>query len=321
MSLTPLMNSGSPEDPSEKDPSKTDNEPETQQRDRSFRLYGILLAIGLLIGTGEGIYAMVLSSRLQKAEQDMQAQISKQEESLRRLQNRLGATEEDFADLQVDLTGAKNTLGKTQLDLRKTRLAAEQLAREQKETAENLTGQLGALAAAQTSTSGTVGSLSTEVTGVKLDVSGTKQDLASTRSELQRVIGDLGVQSGLVAHNREELAELRLRGEREYYDFDLRKTRQPQKFSGGVALQLKKTDVKRQKYTVDLVADDRRIEKKDKTTNEPVQFYQMGNRVPTEIVVNQIYKDRIVGYISMPKQKAARLSGLESVGQSAGSGS
>lgn len=316
MSLTPLMSSGSPEDPS-----KTDKKPAAQKVNRNFRTFGILLAVGLIIGAGEAIYAVVLSNRLQKAEQDLQAQISKQEDVLNRLQKRLGATEEDFADLQVDLTGAKNTLGKTQLDLRKTRLASEQLAKEQKETAENLTGRLGALAAAQSSTSGTVGSLSTEVTGVKLDVSTTKQDLASTRSELQRVIGDLGVQSGLVAHNREELAELRLRGERDYYEFDLRKTKQPQKYAAGVALQLKKTDTKRQKYTVDLIADDRRIEKKDKNTNEPVQFYQQGNRVPTEIVVNQIYKDRIVGYISTPKQKQASMSGLESSAQPAGSGS
>jgi hypothetical protein len=316
MSLTPLMNSGSPEDPSH-----ADNEPSTQPRDRSSRFYGILLAIGLLFGTGQWIYTMVLSSRLQQAEHDMQAEISKQQESMLRLRDRLGATEEDFADLQVDLTGAKNTLGKTQLDLRRTRLAAEQLAQQQKETAENLTGQIGNLAAQQTSTNGAVGSLSTDLSGVRQDVSTTQQDLASTRSELQRVIGDLGVESGLVAHNRDQLAELRRQGEREYYEFDLRKTSRPQKYLGGVALQLKKTDVKRQKYTVDLLADDRRIEKKDKTANEPVQFYQVGYRVPTEIVVNQIYKDRIVGYISMPKQKEARLSGLESVGQSAGSGS
>ena len=316
MSLTPLMGSGSPEETT-----GTGLEQGVRKPDRSLRLYGILLAIGLIIGTGEGIYAAILSSRLQNVEQELQAQIAKQEESLIRLRNRLGATEEEFADLHVDLTGAKNTLGTTQLDLRKTRLAAEQLAKEQKETSEVLTGQLGALAAAQDTTRGTVGSLTSEVSGVQMDVSTTKQDLASTRSELERVMGDLGVQSGLVAHNREELAELRLRGEREYFEFDLRKTRQPQKYLGGVALQLKKTDVKRQKYTVDLVADDRRIEKKDKTANEPVQFYLVGNRVPTEIVVNQIYKDRIVGYISIPKQKTARLSGLESVGQPGGSGS
>jgi len=98
---------------------------------------------------------------------------------------------------------------------------------------------------------------------------------------------------------------LKLRGERDYYEFDLRKTKQPQKYGAGVALQLKKTDVKRQKYTVNLLADDKTIEKKDKNTNEPVQFYQQGYRIPSEVVVNQISKDRIVGYISVPKQKAS----------------
>jgi septal ring factor EnvC (AmiA/AmiB activator) len=318
MSLTPLMGSGSPED----NPKETKDGigQAAQNPDGRLRLYGILLAIALLIGAGGGIYAAVLSSRLQKVEHEMQDQIAQQAESLSRLRNRLGATEEEFADLNVDLTTAKNTLGTTQIDLRKTRLAAEQLAKEQKETKELLSGQLGALAAEQDNTRGSVGSLTSEVSGVRMDVSTTKQDLASTRSELQRVIGDLGVQSGLVAHNREELEELRQRGEREYFEFDLRKSRQPQKYPGSLALQLKKTDVKRQKYTLDLVADDRRIEKKDRTANEPVQFYQAGQRIPTEIVVNQIYKDRIVGYISVPKQSTTRLSGLESA-QPTGSGS
>jgi hypothetical protein len=127
-------------------------------------------------------------------------------------------------------------------------------------------------------------------------------------------MGDLGVQSGLIATNRQELEELKLRGERIYVEFDLRKTSQPQKYSdASVALQLKKTDLKRQKYTINLISDDRTIEKKDKNTNEPVQFYQQGYRIPSEIVVNQIYKDRIVGYISVPKVKTAtQMSGVGS---------
>ncbi|HWP84607.1 MAG TPA: hypothetical protein VNN17_05420 [Terriglobia bacterium] len=300
----------------------TDDSAASQSRDRSRRIYGILLAAALLIGAAEGIYALLLAKRLRGLEQALQAQLSMQEESLKGLQHRLGIAEDGYAGLQADLSGTRNTLERAQLELRRTRLAADTLAKQQKETAEALNGQLGALAEAQSSTRGTVGTLATEVGGVKADLSSAKQDLAATRSELQRVIGDLGVQSDLVAHNRQELAELRLRGERDYFEFDLRKTKQPQKFPGGLALQLKKTDVKRQKYTVDLLADDRRIEKKDKTANEPVQFYQQGMRMPTEVVVNQIYKDRIVGYISMPKQRAAQLSGTGSAGgHPAGSGS
>lgn len=320
MSLTPFMDSGSPQDPT-----KSEGGAAGTNSGRGFRAFWILIAAVLLIGIGEGIYAVVLSNRLKSVEEQMQAQLAQQDQNLQQLRERLGATEEEFEGLHMDLSSTKENLGKTQMDLRRARQMADQIAKEQKETAAQLSGQLGQLQEAQISTSGTVGSLTSEVTGVKQEVSTTKQDLASTRSELQRVIGDLGVQSGLVARNREELAELRLRGEREYYEFDLRKTNQPQKFNGGIALQLKKTDPKRQKYTIDLIADDRRIEKKDKTTNEPVQFYQQGKRVPTEIVVNQIYKDRIVGYIAVPKQTTARVSsagtGPEVGAPPAGSGS
>jgi len=300
MSFTPLMDSGSPEDPSE-----ASSEQATQSTDRNFRILGVLLAVGMIIAAGEGIYAWTLSGRLRDVERKIQAQITVQDTSLHHLRDRLGDAEDQFADLQGDLASTKDHLGRTQGDLRKARQISDQLAKEQKETADHLTGQLSDLQQAQASTSGTVGSLSTDVNGVKQEVSVTKQDLASTRSELQRVVGDLGVQSGLVAHNRDDLAELRLRGERDYFEFDLRKSSRPQKYVNGVALQLKNANVKQQKYSVDLISDDRKIEKKDKNTNEPVQFYQQGNRVPTEIVVNQIYKDRIVGYISMPKQRQA----------------
>lgn len=314
--MTPLMNSGSPDDPSEASKGQTKHDTE-----RNFRIFGVMLAIGLIFGTGEGIYALKLSNRLQDVERQIQAQLTVQDASLHHLRDRVGETEGQFTDLQGDLASTKEYLGKTQGDVRKARQISDQLAKEQKETADHLTGQLSDLQQAQVSTSGTVGSLSTDVTGVKQEVSLTKQDLASTRSELQRVVGDLGVQSGLVAHNRDDLAELRLRGERDYFEFDLRKSNRPQKYVNGVALQLKNTDIKRQKYTVSLISDDRQIEKKDKNTNEPVQFYQQGNRVPTEIVVNQIYKDRIVGYISMPKQRQANAAKVEGGAQISGSGS
>ena len=77
---------------------------------------------------------------------------------------------------------------------------------------------------------------------------------------------------------------------------------------GNIAINLKKVDAKRQRFTLNLIADDHNIEKKDKTLNEPVQFYMAGYRQPSEIVVNQIYKDRIQGYLSVPKKKEGRSS-------------
>jgi hypothetical protein len=302
------MNPGLPEEPSR--PQELGESAWQPNR----RLFGAVVSLAVMIGVGVGVYAGGLSGRLHEFEQRLQEQESRHEQVVDSLLARLEEAENEFAVIQGDLASAQNTLGRTQLDLRRTQVTAEKLAKEQRQTAE----QLGALTEEQDSTEGRVGTLSSAVTGVRTDVSDTQQGLQTTRSQLQRVMGDLGVQSGLVAHNSADLAELRRRGEREYYEFDLRKTPQPQKYVGGVALQLKKTDVKRQRYTVDLIADDRRIEKKDKTANEPVQFYQAGNRIPTEFVVNQIYKDRIVGYISMPKQEAAR---LETIARPVGGGS
>jgi len=73
-----------------------------------------------------------------------------------------------------------------------------------------------------------------------------------------------------------------------------------------VTITLKKSDPKRNRYTLAVMADDKRVEKRDKTINEPVQLYVSDSRQPYEIVVNQIKKDEIVGYMATPKVKMAR---------------
>lgn len=303
MSLTPDTRPGSRMESAPGGPEQVGRPPE-----QGFRILGALLAVVLAVAIGEGFYAWWLSSRLQDVERIFQAHIGRQDETIHRLRDRMGITEEQFRELEGDLVSARDGLGKAQRELRGTRALAGQLSKQQTESSDQFNGQLSQLQEEHTATLGTVGTLSTDVAGVKQESGFTRQELATTRSELQRVMGDLGAQSGLIARNREELAELRALGERDYYEFDLRKTDRAQRL-GPMGLQLKKTDVKRQKYTLDLIADDKRIEKKDKTTNEPVQFYQIGSRQPAEIVVHQIYKDRIVGYVAVPKQKQARMSG------------
>ena len=145
-----------------------------------------------------------------------------------------------------------------------------------------------------------IGEVSNEVGDVKTDVSNTKSELDKTISDLKSTRGDLGVQSGLIATNASELAALKALGERNYFDFNLGKTKQPQRI-GDILLQLKKADMKKNRYTVDVVADDKKVEKKDKGVNEPVQFYTSKARQPYEIVINEVKKDQIVGYLATPK--------------------
>ncbi len=147
-----------------------------------------------------------------------------------------------------------------------------------------------------------VGGVKTEVATTRTDVANTRSDLDKTISDLRRASGDMGVMSGLIATNSTELDALKKLGEREYFEFTLSKGSAMQKV-GGVQLALKKADAKRNRFTLDVLADDRKVEKKDKGVNEPVQFYTSQARIPYEVVVNQVSKDKITGYLSVPKVK------------------
>src|ERR1051325_6984783 len=159
----------------------------------------------------------------------------------------------------------------------------------------------------QASTANTkIEAVNTDVSHVKTEVASTKSELDKTINDLKKVTGDLGVTSGYVATNAKELAALKRLGERNYFDINLGKTKQPQRV-GDIALMLKKTDPKRNKYTIEVLADDKTIEKKDKTANEPVQFLtSKGGRLPYEIIINQVKKDQIVGYLATPKETVPR---------------
>lgn len=151
-----------------------------------------------------------------------------------------------------------------------------------------------------------VGEVSTDVTKVRQEVASTKSELDKTIMDLKSVRGDLGVQSGLIATNGKELTALKALGERNYFDINLVKSKQAVRISD-ITILLKNADLKRNRYTVELTADDQRVEKKDKGLREPVQFFMTKyGRFPCELVVTEVKKDRIVGYLSQPKVTAAR---------------
>jgi chromosome segregation ATPase len=151
-----------------------------------------------------------------------------------------------------------------------------------------------------------VGEVKTEVSEVKTQVASARSELDRTIAEMRRVNGDMGVMSGLVATNSKEIEALRALGERDYYEFSLSKT-QARRLLAGVNLVYKKADPKRNRYTLEVVADDKRVEKKDRAINEPVQFYVTSKaRQPYELVINEVKKDTLVGYLSAPKTQVAQ---------------
>jgi chromosome segregation ATPase len=150
------------------------------------------------------------------------------------------------------------------------------------------------------SVSNQVSAVQSDVGGVKTDVGGVKQDLADTKTRLQSVMGDAGVMSGLIAKNHDELEILKHKGDRNYYEFTLTKGAKPTLLST-ISLQLRKSDEKHSKFTLEVMADDKKIEKKDRNLNEPMQFYSGKDPMLYELVVNNITKNTVVGYLSTPK--------------------
>ncbi|MDP9054052.1 MAG: hypothetical protein M3N93_07075 [Acidobacteriota bacterium] len=143
-----------------------------------------------------------------------------------------------------------------------------------------------------------------DVNGVKTDLASTKSDLQQTRLDLKQVRGDLGSTSSLVATNGREIDELVRRGERNIIKFNIsRKSKGYQKV-GDVSLLLKNADPKKNRFTLQVMADDKATEKKDKSVNEPLQFYVSTSLY--EVVVNTVGKDTVSGYLSTPKYQAAR---------------
>jgi chromosome segregation ATPase len=196
---------------------------------------------------------------------------------------------------QLDVTSQK--LGLTQDELARARTLAQQIQKQQQDGNAQLAAQIGQV---KNDSDTKIGQVSTDLTGAKTDIATTKKDLDDTKARLTSTVGDLGVQSGLIAHTREDLDALRRLGERNIFEFNLAKAKNPQRI-GPVQMTLRSVDAKHFKYTMTVVVDDKAIEKKDRTAEEPVQFYVRGARAPYEIVVFDVTKDHVSGYLSTPK--------------------
>lgn len=250
----------------------------------------ILLAVALLYIAGSSYFLYSLNSRLDKLSKDLNASDGQIADLSKRVQN----TEADDETLAKQVGLTKRELAERAADLQRQQRAAEaRITQQQKEQI--------------TQVSGEVAGVKTDVGGVKTDVASAKADLEATKARLQSTIGDLGVQSGLIATTRGDLETLKHKGDRNYYEFTLTKGAKPQPVST-VSLQLKKTDQKRGKFTVNVSSDDKTIEKKDRNIAEPIQFYSGRDHMLYELVVWTVDKNKATGYLSTPKNAPSPVS-------------
>jgi hypothetical protein len=241
-----------------------------------------------LLGLGVGWSAL---NQAKSVEQTTQASLKQQNDALAQ---RLAKSDEQNQQLQSDLKVVTDKLNVTQEDLQKARKQSKAAVVAYDKKLTGLESNVNTQLATKASTD--------DVSKLNTDVGGVKNDLDATKAKLDRATGDMGVMSGLIARNHDDLEELKRRGDRNYYEFTLQKAKTPQHV-GPVQMSLNKTDPKKSKYTMTVLADDKSIEKKDKTSGEPVQFYVKGaaKQSPYEIVVFDVGKNQVTGYLSTPK--------------------
>lgn len=272
---------------------QTTNEAESTVKTRSGALYAAV-GIGLLSGLGSLFWAYSLSGRIAT----QQAELAEARQRNVQLAAELRETDARL-NVATDELGKSLGLTQKQMDAR-----AQQIIAHNEAQAKRLEAEQQQTAQQVTAVQSDVSTVKTDVGGVKTDLGKTKTDLAGAINQLQSMRGDLSDHSSLIARNHDELEILKHKGDRNYYEFTLDKgNRKP---VGTVSLELKKTDGKKGKFTLNVYSDDLKVEKKDRNVNEPLQFYSGKDRMLYEIVVNSIdSKNRVTGYLATPKAAPA----------------
>src|SRR5215470_4448690 len=259
------------------------------------RWISVLFVLLFLALAAVGVFAYTSTSKLTKDLSDAQKTNATLTAQLEQANSRL-------AELKSIVEVTQQKVGMTASEVAQAKSRAESIRKEQIAADQKLTGQITAV---QNESNEKIGAVATEVGGAKKDIADTRSDLEATKAKLESAKGDMGVMSGLIARNHDDLEDLKRRGDRNYYEFNIKKAKNAQRV-GPIQVNLNKTDPKKSKYTMTVIADDRQIEKRDKTSGEPVQFYVGGARgTPYEIVVFTVGKDQISGYLSTPKDAGA----------------
>lgn len=272
------------------------------------------IIVALLANVGLFINGHQVSSSVAALRASTQSQFARLSDQVAQTASASALRADSVAKQAEETAASAEERSKAEVRRTSATLAARlaQQTKAQQEAQQQVAGALDELKEASNNTSSKLNEITGDVSNVKGDVTNVKSDVASTQNQVQqhgadlkRMTGDLGIMSGLIATNGKQLAALRELGERNYTEFDLKKTGGLQKI-GVIQLALAKTDPKRNRFTIDVLADDKRVQKRDRTINEPVQLYVSGAKQPCEIVVNQVKKDEVMGYVSVPKVGVTR---------------
>jgi len=259
-----------------------------------------LLGAVSLLALGVGWSA---TSHVNRIEQFTNAANAALKEKNDALNQRLARSEEISQQLESDLKVVTQKLNVTQSELiaarKQNKAAADTYDKKLEELGSNVNEQLAGKAS-----SDDMNKLGTDVTGVRTDLDATKNSLEMSRSEM----------GTLIARNHDEVDQLRRMGQRDYYEFTVTRKAGSQRV-GSIQVELKGTNIKKNQFTINVLADDKNFEKKNRSVNEPIFLYMNGGRQPLELVINKVSKTTATGYLSVPKPAGATAVASPNSGQ------
>jgi len=245
----------------------------------------VLAALSLL-GLGVGWSAI---NHANSVEQSTQTALKAQNDALGQ---RLAKAEDTNQQLQSDLKVVTDKLNVTHADLvaarKQNKLAAATYGKKLDELGTNVNAQPAGKASTD------------DVNKIGGDVNGVKTDLDATKNSIQMARSEMGT---LIARNHDEIDQLRRMGQRDYYEFTVTRKAGAQKV-GSIQVELRDTNTKKNQFTINVLADDKSFEKKNRSVNEPIFFYTGGTRQAVELVINKVSKTTATGYLSVPKPGA-----------------
>jgi hypothetical protein len=259
----------------------------------------VALAVVSLVALGAGWTA---STRSKQLEQSLAAQAQQFKQNDDVISQRLAKAEDTNAQLEGELSVVTDKMKLTEGELSKARSQAKKIKEDDAKELAEMQNQTNAQLATKASVD--------DVNKIGTDVNGVKSDLDTTKNNLQMARGEFGT---LIARNHDEVEELRRLGERDYYEFTIDKKNSREKV-GNLMVELHTTNLKKSQYGVTIFVDDQRHDKKSLTANEPLYFFETGARAPLEFVVNQVGKDKITGYLSVPKANSTHAQAATSGG-------
>ena len=251
---------------------------------------GVVALVGLVLAHNASTQAQEIQQTLENKVKALQTDFTNQIATIQQHQTQTDAAN---SGLQSDLSVMTKKLRLTQGDLKKAHAEAAEIKTESEQKIAEMDGAVKTELATKASRD--------DVKTVDGRVSGVRTDLETTQSDLKMARSELGT---LIARNHEDVEQLRRLGEREYIEFTIDTKNKPQKV-GAFVVELRGTNLNKKRYTVSLIVDDVHIDKKNMPVNEPVFFHQGSDRRPLELVVNQVAKDKVTGYISVPKAAGA----------------